>query len=301
MAGIRAENENNYCEHCLELRRTLVKTLGEKRALLLRLQKEQGRIRKLLKEAEKGKKKDGEEQSNSRDVSRLPCESGSGLCMEQQLNEVLKINKKWKEDYEALELRYLAKNETLQTELDLTKEKLATAETQVLALGSEVTRLADSLNDMYTREASSPLSPLVDMESYEIFKQQIELYKEDFSIERRDRERAQCEKDSLQQKLKDAQEVITTLTQEVDLYKEQLDETLEQSRRLRRHSDPPPIHSSCPQLQIIYPVNRPLTPSQRQWRMDQRRQGILTRGANHYTAPSSFYYGGDVEVDDRRI
>lgn len=60
MAGIRAENENNYCEHCLELRRTLVKTLGEKRALLLRLQKEQGRIRKLLKEAEKGKKKDGE-------------------------------------------------------------------------------------------------------------------------------------------------------------------------------------------------------------------------------------------------
>ena len=44
---------------------------------------------------------------------------------------------------------------------------------------------------------------------------QIELYKEDFSIERRDRERAQCEKDSLQQKLKDAQEVISTLTQEV--------------------------------------------------------------------------------------
>lgn len=59
---------------------------------------------------------------------------------------------------------------------------------------------------------------------------------------------------------------------QVDLYKEQLDETLEQSRRLRRHSDPPPVHSSCPQLQIIYPVNRPLTPSQRQWRMDQRRQ-----------------------------
>ena len=58
----------------------------------------------------------------------------------------MKINKKWKEDYEALELRYLAKNETLQTELDLTKEKLATAETQVLALGSEVTRLAVSLN-----------------------------------------------------------------------------------------------------------------------------------------------------------
>ena len=93
----------------------------------------------------------------------------------QSFSQVLKINKKWKEDYEALELRYLAKNETLQTELDLTKEKLATAETQVLALGSEVTRLADSLNDVYTREAS-PLSPLVDMESYEIFKQQVQSF-----------------------------------------------------------------------------------------------------------------------------
>ena len=85
----------------------------------------------------------------------------------------MKINKKWKEDYEALELQYQAKNKTLQTELDLTKEKLATAETQVLALGSEVTRLVDSLNDVYTREAS-PLSPMVDMESYEIFKQQVQ-------------------------------------------------------------------------------------------------------------------------------
>ena len=44
----------------MELQRSLVKTLGEKRVLLLRLQKEQGRIRKLLREAEKGKKRDGE-------------------------------------------------------------------------------------------------------------------------------------------------------------------------------------------------------------------------------------------------
>ena len=56
MAGIRAENENNYGEHCLELRRTLDKTLREN----LLLHKEQGRIRKLPKEAEKGKKKDVE-------------------------------------------------------------------------------------------------------------------------------------------------------------------------------------------------------------------------------------------------
>jgi len=41
------------------------------------------------------------------------------------------------------------------------------------------------------------------------------VYKEDFSIERRDRERAQSEKDYLQQQLVDAQDVIATLTQEV--------------------------------------------------------------------------------------
>lgn len=41
------------------------------------------------------------------------------------------------------------------------------------------------------------------------------MYEEDFSIERRDRERAQSEKDYLQQQLVDAQDVIATLTQEV--------------------------------------------------------------------------------------
>jgi len=48
------------CENCLELQRSLVKTLGEKRSLLLRLQKEQARIRKLLREAEKSRKRDEE-------------------------------------------------------------------------------------------------------------------------------------------------------------------------------------------------------------------------------------------------
>ena len=45
---------------------------------------------------------------------------------------------------------------------------------------------------------------------------QIQLYKEDFSIERRDREQAQSEKHYLQQQLNDAQEIIATLTQEVN-------------------------------------------------------------------------------------
>lgn len=43
----------------------------------------------------------------------------------------------------------------------------------------------------------------------------MQVYKEDFTNERRDRERAQSEKDCLQLQLMDAQDIIATLTQEV--------------------------------------------------------------------------------------
>ncbi|CAH3044481.1 unnamed protein product [Porites lobata] len=289
-------NETYRCEQCQELQRSLVKTLGEKRALLLRLQKEQARIRKLLREAEKGRKRDGEEVPNLRDVSRPARESNGDNSLEWQLNEVIEVNRKWKEDYDNLKRQYEMKNESLQNELEVTKEKLSNSQTQVLALGAEVDRLATTLSLLYQKEGSSAPSDF-DVDDYEIFKQQIQLYKEDFSIERRDRERAQSEKDYLQQQLKDAQEIIATLTQEVDIYKGQMCQ--ERSRQLRRHSDPRPLHTSCPQLQIIYPVSAPPSAAQRRLRQEQQRRGILTRGANHYTAPPSLLYGGDVEVDDK--
>ena len=43
----------------------------------------------------------------------------------------------------------------------------------------------------------------------------MQVYKEDFSIERRDRERAQSEKEHLKEQLQDAQLMIATLSQEV--------------------------------------------------------------------------------------
>ncbi|KAL9956858.1 hypothetical protein ACROYT_G038405 [Oculina patagonica] len=288
---------DNRCENCMELQRSLVRTLGEKRSLLLRLQKEQARTRKLLKEAEKARKRDGEEQS--RDVSR-PASEGGGECLEWQLNEVIEVNKKWKEDYDTLKIKYETECEIHQKELDLTKEKLVNSETQVLALGTEVTRLATTLNEFYQRYgASGGSASLLDVDDYEVFKHQIQVYKEDFSNERRDRERAQSEKDCLQQQLADAQEIIATLTQEVEIYKNRLNESREETNGLRRHSDPH-LHSSCPQLQIIYPVSEPASASQWQWRQEQQRRGILTRGTTHYTAPPSLFYGGDVEVDKKR-
>jgi len=84
----------------------------------------------------------------------------------------MEINRKWKEDYDTLKLQCETKNESLQRELDITKEKLANAETQVLALGSEVTRLATTLNQIYQREGAS-LPSGVDLGDYEVFKQQV--------------------------------------------------------------------------------------------------------------------------------
>lgn len=86
----------------------------------------------------------------------------------------MEVNKKWKEDYETLKIKYETECEILQKELDLTKEKLTNSETQVIALGSEVTRLATTLNELYQRYgASADSSSLLDMDDYEVFKHQV--------------------------------------------------------------------------------------------------------------------------------
>ena len=85
----------------------------------------------------------------------------------------MEVNKKWKEDYDTLKIKYETENEILRNELDRTKEKLAHSETQVLALGTEVARLAATLNELYQEHGTSPRSPLLDLNDYEVFKQQV--------------------------------------------------------------------------------------------------------------------------------
>ena len=87
--------------------------------------------------------------------------------------KVMEVNKKWKEDYDAMKIKYQTENEMLQKELDLTKEKLANSETQVLALGTEVSRLAATLNELYQGQKPSPQSPFLDLNDFEVFKQQV--------------------------------------------------------------------------------------------------------------------------------
>lgn len=86
--------------------------------------------------------------------------------------KVIEVNRKWKEDYDNLKRQYEMKNESLQNELGVTKEKLSNAQTQVLALGTEVDRLATTLSLLYQKEGSSA-NTYFDVEDYEVFKQQV--------------------------------------------------------------------------------------------------------------------------------
>ena len=64
--------------------------------------------------------------------------------------------------------------------------------------------------------------------------------------------------------------VLILLPLKVDIYKGQMCQ--ERSRQLRRHSDPRPLHTSCPQLQIVYPVSAPPSAAQRRLRQEQQRR-----------------------------
>ena len=82
------------------------------------------------------------------------------------------MNKKWKEEYLVLREQHETEKNKLEDQLEKTKAKLANAETHVLALESEVTRLATRLNEMYQRtEMSSPLAE--NLGDYEVFQQQV--------------------------------------------------------------------------------------------------------------------------------
>lgn len=120
------------------------------------------------------------------------------------------INRKWKEEYEELREKYKTDTQKMQEEINNFRQKVEESNTHVYALESENIRLAQALSG---REASKP--SLDRLDDSELIKFQIQAYKDDFSCERRDRERAQNEKESLQEQLSSAQEIISTLTEEV--------------------------------------------------------------------------------------
>lgn len=122
----------------------------------------------------------------------------------------MSINRKWKEEYEQLKQKYRTDTQKMQEEINNLQQQVEESNTHIYTLESENMRLAQALS------GRQPCPPSHDSnDESEIMKFQMQAYKEDFSCERRDRERAQSEKESLQEQLSSAQEIIATLTEEV--------------------------------------------------------------------------------------
>ncbi|KAK3752147.1 hypothetical protein QZH41_018501 [Actinostola sp. cb2023] len=282
------------CAKCDELQRLYLTALQDKRTILVRLQKELEQGRKLREEVDtmrrEARQAIGQRRTNEHntEMSTSKSTSAKGSDLERRLNEAMAVNRKWKEEFEELKEKYKTETQTLHEEINTLRQKIEECNTHVYALESENTRLAQTLSG---RDVTSRPS-LRNNEESELVKFQMQAYQEDFSCERRDRERAQSEKDSLQEQLNSAHEIISTLTQEIEVYKVQYDSDQDEIRRLRGRRQSVPQ----PHLQIVYPV---IDPTERQqetrWRRQQQRRGIYTRGPT--LAPPSVFYGGDVEVD----
>jgi chromosome segregation ATPase len=123
------------------------------------------------------------------------------------------VNRKWKEEYEQLKEKYRTDLRKLQEEVGSLNHKLEESNTHILALESENMRLAETL----TGENISTRTSVNDPDN-ELVRFQMQAYKDDFSCERRDRERAQNDKESIHKELKSAQEIIATLMEEVCVF-----------------------------------------------------------------------------------
>ncbi|EDO38079.1 predicted protein [Nematostella vectensis] len=287
-----AANLKSRCSKCAEMQKTYLKTLEEKRALLVKLQNEQERCRRFTRENEML-------ETRLQDMTnRLPTEqinssnsvtsaNSDDSRLERQLDEALTVNRKWRDEYEQMSSKHNQEKDEIREELNETRRKLEESKSHVLALETEVMRLAEALRNKGNQTAQTH----VNNEDLDHVKIQMQQFKEDFSCERRDRERVQKEKECIQAELANAQEIIATLTQEVEMYREHCLRIQEENAVLRRRHSAPV--QSQPQLQIVYPLNDPIRHPE--LRLQQQRRGVFTRGP--IIPPPSAFYGGEVETD----
>ncbi|XP_031552340.1 TNFAIP3-interacting protein 1-like [Actinia tenebrosa] len=269
-----SSNVKARCSKCDEIQRLYLAVLEDKQAILVRLQEEQERVKKLSKEIEPTERKRRQEGERTR------TEESTNISM------AMAVNRKWKEEYEQLREKYKTDFRKLQEEISSLNHKLEESNIHVLTLEAENMRLAQALSGEDVSTGTKRNN-----EENELIKAQMQAYKDDFSFERRDREKAQSEKESIQEELKSAQEIIATLVKEIEVFKVEHKKDQEQMRQIINQQN-----LARPQLQIIYPVVDPSEHEQHtQWRRQQQRRGILSRGS--HIAPPSAFYGGDVEVD----
>ena len=279
------ENKTHMC-NCKEVEKKLISLLKDNGKLLQM-------IRDLRKENERLSGELGRPDSTV--TGSRPVRTGDND-NNAEVRSLVEINHGWKRDYEELQMRYemlSGEKRLLEEEEKELKERIDDLEKRQGPLESELTRLATTL---YTQSQQGQLSR--NDEQCEVLKTQITVYKEDFERERRDREKIHQEKEKLKRELEGAEEIIQRLTTELDACKgigerrRSGDNTIAirgENGYLGERTVLPVRH----QLQLVHPFGTGMSEGEYRWRLEQHRRGILPRSP----PPTSFFYGGDVEVD----
>ena len=272
------ENKNEFC-NCKELSEKLTACV-----------KDNERQAKVIRDLRQKNETPKSGLRNTSAVSRSET-VGNDKGYKERFEALVEVNHGWKKDYEELQMRYEMINgekKLLEEEERELKLRVSELEKRQAPLESEITQLAAAL---YAQQPGSNGGP--SEEQCELLKSQMVVYKEDFERERRDREKLHEEKEKYKHKLEDAEEVIRKLTEELDACKAVEEARVERGYRGENGYLSERGAASRHQVQLYYPYH----PVDQRWRMEQQRRGILPRNP----PPTSFFYGGEVEVDNLNL
>ena len=287
-----------------DLHQIILTLLQEKRELLVKLQEERKQTSELREENERLTDK-LKEKENVCSIEGEPTSLSSSVqgSLESFQDESL--------DRVKLESAILKdKLSTLEENLRECREKLASVENQKFVLQGEVMRLAQAL---------SKTGPNMELE---LTREQLRIYEHDYRQEKTERDVAEKKASNLHLKVHDYEELVSTLTTQVELYKRAFEREKEEKEELVRERVSNNSHSSntlgsygfseelamgsgmspskspvlpSSQLQLVHPLSESkITPREELKRKQElERMGILTRDSK----PSGVLYGGDVKID----
>ena len=198
-----------------------------------------------------------------------------------------------------------AKIESLENSLRESRAQIITLEDHKTVLESEILRLAEALGK---DDSNSDV---------ELYIEQLSIYEADFEKERKDKEKAETRVSALADQITDCQELISTLTREVDLYKNAFERerrdkemVLMRDRKEERALNLPTYSQAglpnfpgnvndqtrlalpvpAPHLQVVYPiVDSVLQQEDSKRKRELHRRGVLTRDTPENPDTTDFF------------
>lgn len=293
-----------------ELHQIVLNLLQEKRELLLRLQEERRLNSEHKEEIERLKDELREKDS----VCSTGSEGQSTLCESSLSSKQHSLqNIQEQETVHRLQLEKAALRDKLCTVEENLREfraKYSSLENQKFIMQREVMRLAQALS-----KATSTAE-------LELTREQLRIYEQDYKKEKSEKDIAEKRASNLNVKIHDYEDLVSTLTTQVELYKRAFEREKQEKedlvqRKVSTHdssvfnsyrfpenvsttsdmnSSKSPILPRS-QLQLVHPLSeskQELEDVKRKQELE--RMGILTRDSKPSTS-SGFIYGGDVETD----